>query len=179
MFTPQDLRFNLCFLTHQNDVLLLLRRKEPNKDLWNGVGGHLENGETPYQSMLREIQEETGVKPESIQFGGILTWQGFAIPEGGTSPEGGTPPKGGLYIFTAEVPDKNVVENGEGHLVWHPRQFVFTSNQVVSNIHYFLPPVFAGAGPFQYHFQYEHNRMTARDVRVLPNLVNIHQPFLV
>ncbi len=145
-------------------MLLLLRKKEPNKDLWNGVGGHLENGETPYQSMLREIKEETGVKPESIQFGGILTWQGFTIPNGG------------LYIFTVEVQDKHVVENEEGCLVWHPRQFVFTSNQVVSNIHYFLPPVFAGAGPFQYHFQYEHNSMTFRDVRILPGWINIHQP---
>ena len=164
MFSSRHLHFNLCFLTHQDDVLMLLRKKEPNKNMWNGIGGHLENGETPYQSMLREIEEETCVKPASIQFGGILTWQGFAIPEGG------------LYIFTAEVPDKTVVENGEGQLAWHSRQFVFTSNQVVSNIHYFLPPVLAGAGPFHYHFNYELGNMISRDVRILPNWINIYQP---
>lgn len=148
---------------------MLLRKKEPNKNMWNGVGGHLENGETPYQSMLREVEEETSVKPASLQFGGILTWQGFAIPEGGMSSAGG------LYIFTTEVPDKTVIENGEGQLAWHSRQFVFTSNQVVSNIHYFLPPVLAGAGPFHYHFKYELGNMISRDVRILPSWINIHQ----
>lgn len=39
--------FTLCFLLHGEDVLMLHRRFPPNQGLWNGVGGHIEPGETP------------------------------------------------------------------------------------------------------------------------------------
>ena len=53
--------FTVGFLTNMNDVLMLHRKNPPNKAKWNGVGGHIEPGETPNQSILREIEEETGI----------------------------------------------------------------------------------------------------------------------
>lgn len=144
---------------------MLLRKKPPNANLWNGVGGHLEPAETPQESIFREVLEETGISLTQVHFGGILTWEGFEIESGG------------LYIFTAQVEGRHVIENGEGHLEWLPRRFVFTSSKVVSNIHYFLPPVLAGGGPLQYHFVYQNGEMVNRDVRILPAWVNLHQPF--
>lgn len=160
-----DMQFNLCFLTCQDEVLLLFRNKAPNQYLWNGVGGHIEIGESPYQSMIREVREETGVNLSKLDFGGILTWNGFEIDPGG------------LYIFTAEVADKKVVENGEGHLSWHSRQFAFSDPSVVGNIHHFLPPVLAGAGPFHYMFSYHNGRMAGRTIRVIPSWINIHAAY--
>ncbi|HGN0182781.1 TPA: dihydroneopterin triphosphate diphosphatase [Proteus mirabilis] len=40
-------------------VLMLKRRDDP--DFWQSVTGSLEEGETPYQAALREVQEEVGI----------------------------------------------------------------------------------------------------------------------
>ncbi|NPV76029.1 MAG: NUDIX domain-containing protein [Anaerolineae bacterium] len=144
---------------------MLLRNKPPNQGLWNGVGGHIEIGETPYESCLREIKEETGFKLENINFGGILTWKGFEIEEGG------------LYIFTALAPDGDPLPSLEGNLAWLPKQSVLTSSEIVENIHYFGPAVFAGLPPCRHHFEYNHRTILVYHTLPLPEKINIFEPF--
>ena len=55
----------LCYLTHQNDVLMILRNKkknDENKDKYIGLGGHFLPGETPEECVIREVFEESGIK---------------------------------------------------------------------------------------------------------------------
>jgi len=127
--------YTLCFLTHGDDVLMLLRVKPPNRGLWNGVGGKIDPGEDPTSSVLREVQEETGYVLPAARFCGLLTWGGYEVP------------RGGLYIFTAPAPAGEPHPTPEGLLAWKPRRFVFTSGEVVSNIHHFGPLVLDGAAP--------------------------------
>jgi 8-oxo-dGTP diphosphatase len=48
-----------------NQGLLLTRRdKDPAKGLWSIPGGVVEVGETKEQAILREVEEETGIKVE-------------------------------------------------------------------------------------------------------------------
>ncbi len=47
-------------------ALLVLRGKQPSKDLWSLPGGHVEFGETLQEAALRELMEETSVEA-SIQ----------------------------------------------------------------------------------------------------------------
>ncbi len=58
----------LVFLRHGPDLLLL--KGAPTKRLWagryNGLGGHVEAGETLISAALREIQEEAGIAPAAI-----------------------------------------------------------------------------------------------------------------
>ena len=65
----------LCFILQGDDVLLL--RGAPNKRLWanrlNGVGGHVEAGESIQAAALREIHEETGLTVRHLRLRGILT----------------------------------------------------------------------------------------------------------
>jgi len=161
------LLFTVGFITNKDQIILLHRNKPPNKGKWNGVGGHIESGESPYQSMLREIDEETGLKLDSVHFGGILTWEGFEIN------------KGGLYIFSADVDSWKIKENGEGHLAWHPIQFAFSHPDMVDNIHFFLPPVLAHASPLHFHFLYQDGIIVNRDVTTLPASIDIHRPFFL
>ena len=49
-------------------VLLARRDKDPGKGLWSFPGGGVEIGETQETSIIREVEEETGVKCEIVEF---------------------------------------------------------------------------------------------------------------
>jgi 8-oxo-dGTP diphosphatase len=50
------------FSPDTKDVLLILRnRPDWQKGFYNGLGGHVENNETPIDAMVREFKEETGI----------------------------------------------------------------------------------------------------------------------
>ncbi len=51
-----------------NGLLLARRDNDPGKGLWSIPGGGVELGETQEASVLREIEEETGVICEIIEF---------------------------------------------------------------------------------------------------------------
>ena len=67
----------LCYL-EQDDCYLMLHRtkkeKDINKDKWIGIGGHLEERESPEECLVREMQEETGVTPVDPKLHGIITF---------------------------------------------------------------------------------------------------------
>lgn len=72
----------LCYLFDDRGRLLLLhRRKPPNRDLYSPVGGKLDqgSGESPAACAVREIQEETGLKvlPQNLHLTGIVSESGF------------------------------------------------------------------------------------------------------
>lgn len=52
-----------AFDPDQNHVLLLNKRSSSdyNPGTWNGVGGHVEKGETALEAMVRECAEEAGL----------------------------------------------------------------------------------------------------------------------
>ena len=157
--------FTLCFLLHGDEVLMLHRRFPPNQGLWNGVGGHIEPGETPRQAVIREVAEETGYQINDPQFAGLLTWEGFEIPPGG------------IAIFTANVPHKAFVTNHEGDLAWQPRTWACTSPDVVDNIHVFLPQVLAGGAPQHYHFRYQDGQRVEDIIAPLPADFDPERPY--
>ncbi|MBN2047595.1 MAG: 8-oxo-dGTP diphosphatase [Anaerolineaceae bacterium] len=125
-------QYVLCFLTRGEQVLLLHRRKEPNFGRWNGVGGHLEPGESPAAACLREVREESGfsLRAGALRFGGLVSWYGWYEP-------------GGMYLFQAEAPEGDPVSSAEGPLAWHTLEWILSSGAVVSNIPIFLPPLLA------------------------------------
>lgn len=68
----------LCYLfDEQGRILLLHRRKHPNRDLYSPVGGKLEQplGESPTACAIREVREETGLiaEPENLHLTGIVS----------------------------------------------------------------------------------------------------------
>ncbi len=72
----------LCYLfDEQGRVLLLHRKKQPNRDLYSPVGGKLEQGigESPTACAVREIQEETGlsIDAQDLHLTGIVSESGY------------------------------------------------------------------------------------------------------
>lgn len=105
-----SLVLTLCFITHGADVLL--RRRGDHRrvfpGMYNGLGGHVEQGEDPYSSAIREIREESGLSVTSLRLRGIST-----IDAGGLT--GIT-----MFIFTANATSRMLIESDEGTLHWVP-----------------------------------------------------------
>lgn len=157
--------FTLCFLLHDDQVLMLHRRFPPNQGLWNGVGGHIESGETATQAVIREVEEETGYEIQDPKFAGLLTWDGFEIPPGG------------IAIFTAEVDHPNFITNHEGELAWKPRTWACSAPEVVDNINIFLPKILSGEKPQHFHFSYKDGLRIKDVIKELPQGFDVNIPY--
>lgn len=100
----------LCFLVDGDAVLLL--KGAPEKPLWaglyNGVGGHMEAHEDPYQAARREIREETGLEVSELYLRGILH---VSLSQG---------PGVLVFCFVGPAPSRSVRPSREGTLEWVP-----------------------------------------------------------
>ncbi|MFA7157276.1 MAG: 8-oxo-dGTP diphosphatase [Bacilli bacterium] len=64
---------NMCMVCDKNRVVVIDRKKSD----WPGItfpGGHVENGESFVDAVIREMHEETGLKIHSPQLCGVKDW---------------------------------------------------------------------------------------------------------
>ena len=67
----------LCYIEKDEKYLMLHRVKKKNDmnhDKWIGIGGKLEDGESPFDCARREILEETGLRADALSYRGIVTF---------------------------------------------------------------------------------------------------------
>jgi 8-oxo-dGTP diphosphatase len=72
-------RYSLGFAFDYNkkDILLITKNRPAwQAGLWNGIGGHVEEGESALDCMVREFREETGLRTEGDQWVFLTTFQG-------------------------------------------------------------------------------------------------------
>lgn len=71
----------LCYIERDGKYLMLHRVKKKqdiNAGKWIGVGGKLEEGESPDDCIVREVWEETGLRLTHPRMRGVIT---FILPE--------------------------------------------------------------------------------------------------
>jgi 8-oxo-dGTP diphosphatase len=147
-------KYTLCFIKQGNKLLMLNRDFQPAKGLWNGVGGKIDEGESPYECVLREVFEETGIQLNHAEYKGIITWKVDATYSGG------------MYAFLAEVPEYQVYpplkKIDEGILDWKDKSWVLDEGNlgVGEMIPKFLPSILNDEQSYEHQCTLFNNKLT-------------------
>lgn len=102
----------LIYIEKDEKYLMLHRTKKENdinKDKWIGIGGHLENGESPEEGIQREVTEETGLRLLQYQYRGIITFVYNQQTEY-------------MHLFTSNSFEGTLTDCDEGELAWVDKQ---------------------------------------------------------
>lgn len=99
----------LCYIEKEDKYLMLHRVKkinDANHEKWIGVGGKIEEGETPEECMLREVEEECGLTLVEYRLRGVVSfcsdcWENEY-----------------MFVYTADKFTGELIDCDEGELVW-------------------------------------------------------------
>jgi 8-oxo-dGTP diphosphatase len=100
----------LCYLKQNNKTLMLHRVKKENdmhEGKWNGLGGKFEPGETPEECVIREIEEESGLKIVNPTLHGWISFPAFDDIKDWF-----------VFLFSATEFSGELIESDEGNLEW-------------------------------------------------------------
>ena len=106
----------LCYVidTKNNSTLMIYRNKKLNdyhRGKWNGLGGKFEPGESPEECAIREIEEESGLKVNSVKMKGFITFPLFDGKEDWY-----------VFLFTTNDFSGELIDSPEGELTWIPNK---------------------------------------------------------
>lgn len=105
--TPVELT-NMCMIyDDQGNVLVEEKLVRHSKGLIF-PGGHVESNESVFDSMIREIQEETGLTISNLQFCGIKDWIEF---DGSRYM---------VFLYKTNTYSGNIQSSSEGEIFWMP-----------------------------------------------------------
>lgn len=103
-------RTTLCYIEKDGMWLMLHRNKkekDPNEGKWIGIGGKIEEGESPDECVLREVQEETGLNLTEYEYAGMVHF----LSERWEDED--------MYLFFATDFEGSLTDNcDEGELKW-------------------------------------------------------------
>ena len=101
----------LCYIERDGCWLLMHRvskKQDENAGKWIGLGGHLEENESPEECIRRECREEARLELTGLRLRGILT---FILPAWGNEL---------TFLYTAETDKTELPPCEEGVLQWIP-----------------------------------------------------------
>lgn len=99
----------MCYLVKDGKCLMIQRQKPPLKGLWSVVGGKIDAGESPRDAILREFEEETGLKLHEPRLRGTSA----IVDEAG-------PDRWQAFIYEADDASGVLTDSAEGPLKWFP-----------------------------------------------------------
>lgn len=111
--------YTVVYLIKNEKILMLYRNKKVNDinyGKWLGVGGHIEEYESPYECAVREVKEETGYTVNSLDYRGLIT---FILDNNETEY---------IFVFSSKDFSGNQIECNEGELHWVDKEDLMNLN---------------------------------------------------
>ena len=140
----------LCFVKKDDKILMINRNKPPFMGMWNAVGGHLEDGETPIQCAIREIYEEGNIKVDNAELISISTWN-YDDDE--------------IYVYVSHLPDnydisKYPIKINEGIIDFKEIDWVLNIKNygVIEDLRVFLNDI-KNNEKHNYHLVYDNSKL--------------------
>ena len=100
----------LCYVRDGENTLMLHRNKKAqdmHEGKWNGLGGTVENGETPEACAIREVKEESGLDVIQPVFRGFITFPNFDGENDWY-----------VFVFRFDGFEGDLIDSPEGELKW-------------------------------------------------------------
>ncbi len=145
----------LCYIEKDGKYLMLHRTKkenDENRDKWIGIGGKLEEGESPVDCARREIREETGLVAEKLSYRAVIT---FVSDLYGTEY---------MHLFTTDTFSGELrLDCEEGELAWIERERLL-SLPMWEGDRIFLEKIATPSPFFSLKLVYEGNRLLHYEV---------------
>ena len=147
----------LCYIEKDDKYLMLYRNKkadDPNEGKWIGVGGKLEQGETPEICVRREVLEETALAPKEFIFRGIVHF----ISDEWEDED--------MYLYTAQGVDVSTDEDipcDEGTLKWISKSDVLSLN-LWEGDRYFLELIAKESPCFEMRLEYQGEKLVSSQI---------------
>ena len=135
----------LCYIEKDDQYLMLHRTKkknDPSHDLWMGVGGHFEEGESPEDCVLREVYEETGLTLTDYKLRGVVSFSDNDWYEY-------------MFLYSGYDFKGSVTVCSEGDLVWVDKEKSVTELPVWEGDKIFLKLMNEGKPFFSLKLHYE------------------------
>ena len=107
----------LCYLEKDGKYLMLHRTKKKNdvnEGKWLGIGGHFEEGESPFDCVIREVFEETGLALAEARYRAVVTFSSDAYE------------CEQMHLFTSSHFVGEMTECAEGELAWVDKKEVLS-----------------------------------------------------
>jgi 8-oxo-dGTP diphosphatase len=155
----------LCYFYNpdNNKVLLLHRVKKENdmhQDKYIGVGGKLDPYESPWQCMVREIKEETAVKPIDLTFRAIIYFDDL-------NRDKIHPALNWLvFVYRCTKYEGVITENNEGKFVWVDLDKIFPTLNLWEGDKVFVPKLIKENDFFEAVFTYDGSDESLVDFKI-------------
>ena len=138
----------LCYIEKDDNVLMLYRNKKRmdiNGGKWIGVGGHVEENETPDECIIREVKEETGLTLLDFKLvGKIIFYIDDLVEE--------------CYLYRSFNFIGELIECSEGDLMWKPKNKIFDLN-LWEGDYLFLTRMFKNDDYFEMELHYKNDKL--------------------
>lgn len=137
----------LCFIRRNDELLMLNRENKPTQGIWNGVGGKIDENETPMECIIREVKEETNIDINTYDVidKGVISWE---VDDSYV---------GGLYVYWVDIEDnydyQTPKKTDEGILDWKKITWLLEDKNfgVGEMIPHYLPSLINNEGYYN-HF---------------------------
>lgn len=136
------------YILKEEEILLLFRNKKEidiNKGKYIGVGGHIEEGETPLEAIVREVKEETNLDIVNPPLRALVHFYFDDFIEH-------------MYLYSSTSFSGEMKECNEGTLYWIKKDNIKNINMWEGD-KYFLYPILDNKPYFEIEMTYQKDKL--------------------